>query len=81
MPQKRQMPYRWETVRNLVVARDKGICHLCGEGGADTADHIIPHSRGGSDELTNLRAAHRYCNVKRGNHALPRIRITPSRFG
>lgn len=42
------------------------ICHLCGCDGADTADHIVPRSRGGTDELANLRPAHRSCNSRRG---------------
>lgn len=75
------MPYKWETTRNLVIVRDKGICHLCGMGGADTADHLIPHSKGGTDDLHNLRAAHRFCNVSRGARGLVRIRPNPSRFG
>lgn len=40
-------------------------CHLCGLLGATTADHLIPRSRLGSDELSNLRPAHRSCNSRR----------------
>jgi hypothetical protein len=42
-------------------------CWLCGEPGATTADHRVPRSRGGDDELTNLMPAHRACNGRRGN--------------
>ncbi|WP_442884843.1 HNH endonuclease [Arthrobacter sp. Soc17.1.1.1] len=30
-----------------------------------TADHIIPVSDGGTDDVDNLRAAHRWCNLRR----------------
>ena len=33
-------------------------CWLCHQGGADTIDHIIPLSHGGTDDLDNLRPAH-----------------------
>lgn len=32
-----------------------------------TLDHILPVSRGGTNESNNLRLAHRICNMKRGN--------------
>jgi 5-methylcytosine-specific restriction endonuclease McrA len=32
-----------------------------------TLDHIVPLEQGGSDHITNLRLAHRSCNIKRGN--------------
>lgn len=54
-------------LRLIVLARDRGICWLCGQPGATTVDHVVPRSRGGSDELTNLAAAHAGCNYARGN--------------
>lgn len=30
-------------------------------------DHVVPRSHGGSDEIENLRPAHRSCNEYRGN--------------
>lgn len=52
--------------RARVLARDGYVCHLCGLPGADSVDHIIPRSRGGSDDESNLRAAHAVCNNRRG---------------
>ena len=49
-------------------------CHLCGAPGADSADHIIPRSRGGPDTLENLRPVHHatapYCNRRRVNKTM-----------
>lgn len=45
-------------------------CHICGQPARHDdpleADHITPVSRGGSDEFSNLRPAHRSCNRRRG---------------
>jgi 5-methylcytosine-specific restriction endonuclease McrA len=49
-----------------VIARDHNICWICGQLGADSADHIIRARDGGPDELWNLRAAHARCNKLRG---------------
>jgi 5-methylcytosine-specific restriction endonuclease McrA len=77
---RRQMPKGWRQTVDYVIWRDNWVCHLCGKDGADTADHIIPVSRGGSDELENLRAAHKTCNRKRGNHSPPKPLPRRSRF-
>ena len=45
-------------------------CHLCGTRGATTADHLVPRSKGGTDQLSNLRPAHGACNYSRGNASL-----------
>lgn len=51
------------TTLTLVV---KGtVCHLCGQLGADSADHVIPRSIGGPDVLENLEPAHGSCNSSR----------------
>lgn len=57
-------------VTQLVLATYGTTCHLCGQPGATTRDHLIPYSHGGTDDLHNLRPAHRRCNSKRGNRAL-----------
>jgi 5-methylcytosine-specific restriction endonuclease McrA len=50
---------------------------LCGGGGADTTDHIVPWSAGGGDEPSNLRAAHRVCNSRRGGLRLSKAMRMP----
>lgn len=60
-----------------VVERDGWACWLCGvmvdqsvprtsRMGA-TVDHVVPLSKGGSDELENLRLAHWICNNKKSD--------------
>jgi 5-methylcytosine-specific restriction endonuclease McrA len=53
-------------------------CWLCGKDGADSADHVLPRSRGGSDHIDNLRPAHRRCNSGRGNRLTTKARRRPS---
>jgi len=52
--------------KKAIFRRDRGICQLCGQPGADEIDHIKPWAEGGSDEPSNLRAVHHGCNP-RGN--------------
>lgn len=63
--------------RMALFARDDWSCQICSEPvdySADplsdwypTIDHIVPRSKGGGDELENLRCAHRWCNSVRGD--------------
>jgi 5-methylcytosine-specific restriction endonuclease McrA len=55
----------WQAKRRLVLARDLGVCRMCGAA-ATCVDHIIPLARGGSDEYTNLQAACATCNARKG---------------
>ena len=41
-----------------VIRRDNGICHVCGQPGADQADHVVPLSEGGADGEDQMRAIH-----------------------
>jgi 5-methylcytosine-specific restriction endonuclease McrA len=51
--------------RRAVFDRDEHRCQYCGDR-ADSIDHVVPRSRGGSDDWDNLAAACRACNsVKR----------------
>jgi 5-methylcytosine-specific restriction endonuclease McrA len=51
-----------------VEARQKtsGWCIYCGVE-ADTVDHMIPKSRGGTDDVDNLIPACRACNQEKGD--------------
>jgi 5-methylcytosine-specific restriction endonuclease McrA len=57
------MPKGWANKRLRVIERDNGMCYLCGLPGANSVDHVIPHAKGGTDAMTNLRAAHMTCNT------------------
>lgn len=56
---------RWKRLRLQVLKRDGWTCRYCG-GPADHCDHVIPRSRGGSDDPSNLAAACGTCNRKKG---------------
>jgi hypothetical protein len=56
-----------ERIKPAVIARDHGICWLCHQPGADSVDHVTPVSKGGTNDMTNLRAAHLDCNQSKGN--------------
>lgn len=67
----------WRRARAAVLARST-LCWLCGHGGADSVDHVIPRSRGGSLlDPSNLRPAHLRCNIQRGNK--PAVDTPPPR--
>ena len=55
--------------RQQILARDNSICYLCTEPitGSFDLDHLVPVSRGGSSEPSNLAATHPFCNKKRGS--------------
>jgi len=50
--------YAWRRLRDRILDRDKGVCYLCGRGGADTVDHVTSVARGGTDHPANLAAVH-----------------------
>jgi 5-methylcytosine-specific restriction protein A len=48
----------WKAARREVLLRDGYQCQLCGDivhGKRAHVDHIVPKSKGGSDEVSNLR--------------------------
>ena len=56
-----------------LFARDQNHCMYCGGKFSDrqlTRDHVIPTSRGGTDQWTNVAAACRRCNIHKGNRLL-----------
>jgi hypothetical protein len=55
--------------RLRIIERDGSTCGLCGAVVAPDEldiDHIVPVSRGGSDEDDNLQVAHASCNRRKG---------------
>jgi 5-methylcytosine-specific restriction endonuclease McrA len=73
--------------RRNVMERDDGTCQYCAAP-ADTIDHVIPSSRGGKWEWTNLVAACSRCNSRKAANApaeagmrLKRMPVAPCGYG
>lgn len=57
----------WDRVRNAVFLRDRFICQYCWKRvDKPHCDHVIPKSRGGKDEIENLKTACPECNLRKG---------------
>jgi 5-methylcytosine-specific restriction endonuclease McrA len=57
---------RWRKRRRLILKMHDYLCVYCG-GEANTVDHVIPTSKGGTDEPFNLVACCARCNYSFGN--------------
>lgn len=53
--------------RNRVFKRDNYQCVYCGSRKELTLDHVIPKSRGGGNDWTNLVTSCSKCNVKKAD--------------
>jgi 5-methylcytosine-specific restriction endonuclease McrA len=71
-----QSHYMTKEQRNNAMAALWEMSQLCGickkqlpgrRNKATTLDHVIPTSRGGTDDLTNLQLAHYKCNNIKAN--------------
>ncbi len=58
--------------RRSLLLRDSYRCAYCLEH-ADTIDHVVPRSRGGRHEWTNVVAACRHHNMQKGDRLLEEI--------
>jgi 5-methylcytosine-specific restriction endonuclease McrA len=74
VPYRRQIPL----TRRAILARDAHRCVYCALR-ADTIDHVIPRSRGGRNEWTNVVAACARCNHRKGDRLLAEIGWSLSR--
>lgn len=76
---------RWRDNRTIAItrARNEGLtrCPTCGRfliwdthglPASPEADHITPHSRGGSDSIDNIQIICRACNLSKGNGRKPK---------
>ena len=64
-----KVPYRdIPLTRKNILQRDNNCCQYCGyQGPKLSIDHILPRSKGGSDEWENVTTACLSCNVIKGN--------------
>jgi 5-methylcytosine-specific restriction endonuclease McrA len=69
LPSSRRTP---PLTRKSLMLRDGYRCAYC-LGHADTIDHVIPRSRGGKNEWTNVVAACRRHNMQKGDRLLEEL--------
>ncbi|MEP6572235.1 MAG: HNH endonuclease [Gemmatimonadota bacterium] len=67
--------FRRQVTNTFLFARDEYCCQYCHRFGPElrhreclTRDHLVPLSRGGSNEWTNVVTACSTCNTRKGNH-------------
>jgi 5-methylcytosine-specific restriction endonuclease McrA len=56
--------------RIAIYQRDGNRCQYCGATRRLTIDHVVPRSKGGSDDWDNLVVACSSCNTKKGDKLL-----------
>jgi 5-methylcytosine-specific restriction endonuclease McrA len=76
--------FRRQVTNTFLFARDRYRCQYCARTGAElkpreslTRDHLIPISRGGSNEWTNVVTACSPCNARKGNRLPDEIGMHP----
>lgn len=63
--------------RRSLLSRDHYTCQYCGATDQPlTIDHVVPRSKGGKTEWTNVVAACGSCNRRKGNKALSETKMT-----
>lgn len=66
----------WYSISKQVFERDSFTCQYCGKvGGKLEVDHIIPFSKGGSDDLDNLTTSCLRCNRQKKNKSVTEFSI------
>ncbi|MDE2732188.1 MAG: HNH endonuclease [Bacteroidota bacterium] len=61
--------------RKNVLRRDGFRCQYCNQRERLTVDHVVPRSRGGKDQWTNLVAACIRCNNRKGDRTPEEARM------
>ncbi len=76
--------FRRQVTNTFLFARDRYQCQYCGRAAAElrlrealTRDHVIPISRGGSNDWTNVVTACSACNTRKGNRLPHEIGMQP----
>ena len=65
----------WRATRQAVLIRDEYVCQMCGVamyGDDATVDHKVARASGGAEfDMSNLQAACRRCNSRKGDRTIP----------
>src|ERR1051326_198838 len=76
--------FRRQVTNTFLFARDRYRCQYCGRHAAElkpreslTRDHLIPLSRGGTNEWTNVVTACSPCNTRKANRLASEIGMHP----
>ena len=76
--------FRRQVTNTFLFARDRYRCQYCGRTAAElrpreslTRDHLIPMSRGGTNDWTNVVTACSPCNTRKGNRMAEEIGMHP----
>ncbi len=76
--------FRRQVTNTFLFARDRYRCQYCGRLGAElrtreslTRDHLVPLSRGGTNDWTNVVTACSACNTRKGNRMPDEIGMHP----
>jgi 5-methylcytosine-specific restriction endonuclease McrA len=76
--------FRRQVTNTFLFARDHYRCQFCGRPAADlkpreslTRDHLVPLSRGGTNDWTNVVTACSPCNTRKGNRLPEEIGMHP----
>ena len=76
--------FRRQVTNTFLFARDRYRCQYCGRTSTElkqretlTRDHLIPISRGGNNEWTNVVTACSPCNTRKSNHLPEEIGMHP----
>jgi 5-methylcytosine-specific restriction endonuclease McrA len=78
--------FRRQVTNTFLFARDEYQCQFCGRRHVDlrpreclTRDHLVPMSRGGTNDWTNVVTACSACNTRKGNHLPQECGMHPRR--
>ncbi len=76
--------FRRQVTNTFLFARDRYRCQYCGRAQAElkpreslTRDHVIPMSRGGTNEWANVVTACSSCNLRKADHYPQEIGMHP----
>jgi len=76
--------FRRQVTNTFLFARDRYRCQYCGRTAAElrpreslTREHLIPMSRGGTNDWTNVVTACSPCNTRKGNRMPEEIGMHP----